>query len=301
MKPVPRHRPCVNRTNFVVIVGAAIVAHFIGLSQSVAQEDEIGPAYYLGIGFALLDADERALFVEIAEEQTCPCPGATNNLSECLLDFQGRCRLSENVGSLVMRRIKEDLSTDEIASAVEIFITEALTPHEFNLENAPSSGPQDAPIQLVIFSEFLCPHCQRLADVVEELSNEFGDRLVVYYKHFPLPQHANAMIAARACVAAQQQDRFWEMHDILFEHQVELQSSQDPDALVQSLAEEIGLDVGQYDEDFASQLAIDVPTNDLEEGREAGVNGTPTCFINGIEFLDVETVDGLTRYFNGLL
>lgn len=301
MKPAQRHRPHVNRMSFVVVVAAAIATHSIGVSETLAQADEIGPAYYLGIGFALLDADERVLFVEIAEEQACPCPGTTNNLSECLLDFQGRCRLAENVGSLIMRRIKEDLSTDEIASAVEIFITEALTPREFNLESAPSSGPADAPIQLVIFSEFLCPHCRRLADVVEELSNEFGDQLVVYYKHFPLPQHANAMIAARACVAAQQQDRFWEMHDILFEHQAELQSSQDPDAFVQSLAEEIGLDIGQFGEDFASQLAIDIPTRDLEEGRDAGVNGTPTCFINGLEYLDAETIDGLTRYFNGLL
>jgi Na+/H+ antiporter NhaA len=137
-------------------------------------------------------------------------------------------------------------------------------------------GPVDAPVTVVEFGDFECPFCGRAEPVVRELLQEFGDIRYVW-RHLPLSDvHPNAQLAAEAAEAAGRQGAFWEMHDVLFEHQ---------DALgprdLMSYAEELGLNAEGFMDDLrehagAAQVAEDVDSADL-----SGVSGTPTFFVNG--------------------
>jgi len=217
------------------------------------------------------------------------------------MDADDRCPMAVEVASLMMRHIKEDLDEDDIRDTVVRHITEATTPREFSLDNAFFTGNPDAPIQIIVFSDFECPFCRAFSSTIEMLGEHYGDQVVIYFKHFPLPQHVNATPAARAAIAAGQQGKFWEMHDLLFENQSELRETSEPAELFARLATELGLDSEQFVEDYESEETAAVPAGDREEGRAAGVNSTPSCFINGIKFRDQETFTALQTQINAIL
>ena len=137
-------------------------------------------------------------------------------------------------------------------------------------------GPVDAPITVVEYGDFECPYCGRAEPVVRELLSEFGDVRYVW-RHLPLSDvHPRAQLAAEAAEAAADQGAFWEMHDLIFDHQDALR----PDDLT-GYAAELGLDVERFTESLrdhagAARIADDVDSADL-----SGVSGTPTFFING--------------------
>jgi Na+/H+ antiporter NhaA len=137
-------------------------------------------------------------------------------------------------------------------------------------------GPIDAPVTIVEYGDFECPYCGRAEPVVRELLREFGDVRYVW-RHLPLSDvHPHAQLAAEAAEAAGAQGAFWEMHDLLFQHQDALR----PADLV-GYSEQLGLDVERFTHELrehagAAQVAEDVDSADL-----SGVSGTPTFFVNG--------------------
>ena len=144
---------------------------------------------------------------------------------------------------------------------------------EVDAERDHVRGPIEAPVTVVEYGDFECPYCGQAAPFVRELLREFGDVRYVW-RHLPLNDvHPQAQLAAEA---AAEQDAFWPMHDLLLDHQDELQPS---DLL--GYAEQLGLDVEHFSNQLrkhtgANRVAEDVTTADL-----SGVSGTPTFFING--------------------
>ena len=270
------------------------------LAAPAFAQDEIPADRYQGIGFEILDADERQTFVDLASGELCPCPGAPISLAECLAEAEV-CSLAREVAWLMFRHIKEDMTAAEVRERLTRFITQATTPRDFELEGAPVRGSTDADVQIVVFSDFECPHCRRFVTTGEQLCEEFGDQIALYFKHFPIPSHANAMHAARAASAAGRQDRFWEMHDTLFENQSRLQTARDIDAVILELAQEVGLDVDQFRTDYADPALQTAAEHDRDEGRAAGVNSTPTCFINGLMYNDSESFEAIQAHVQSLL
>jgi protein-disulfide isomerase len=140
-----------------------------------------------------------------------------------------------------------------------------------------SSGPEDAPVTLVEYGDYECPHCGAAHPVVQEVRRILGPNLRFVFRHFPLQQiHPHAKRAAEAAEAAGAQGKFWEMHDLLFENQDALE-----DADLVRYAASLSLDA----ERFATELSTGVYTprvrGDFRSGVRSGVNGTPTFFING--------------------
>jgi len=141
-------------------------------------------------------------------------------------------------------------------------------------------GPDDAPLALVEYGDYECPYCGQAYGVVKAVQQALNDDLQFVFRNFPLTQvHPNAMNAARAAEAAALQDKFWEMHDTLYENQENL----DPQSLL-AYAAELGLDLDQFAQDMVSRQVEERIFSDLEGGARSGVNGTPTFYINGCRF-----------------
>ncbi|HEX8523562.1 MAG TPA: thioredoxin domain-containing protein [Tepidisphaeraceae bacterium] len=141
-------------------------------------------------------------------------------------------------------------------------------------------GNPEAPLTLLEYGDYECPYCGRAFPIVRKLQQELGDRLRLVFRHFPLNTiHPNASIAAQAAECAAAQGKFWEMHDILYEHQHDL-----GDRDIVQYAMKIGLEIYRFEADLSSERFVARVKEDFKSGVRSGVNGTPTFFINGTRY-----------------
>ena len=145
---------------------------------------------------------------------------------------------------------------------------------KIDIVGAPVRGKVDAPVTLVLFSDFECPWCAKLEPVLAELLAKNPDKLRIIFKHMPLPMHPYAEPAASAAIAAQKQGKFWEMHDILF------QTTNWTPNTIDEAAVRIGLDMNKFRADLASPEVQAQLTKDRSDAQAADVNATPSIFIN---------------------
>lgn len=145
-------------------------------------------------------------------------------------------------------------------------------------------GSPDAPVMLEEFGDFQCQPCGSLNPVLKTMKQEFGARLVIVFREFPLVSaHANALPAARAAEAAGLQGKFWEMHNLLFENQKTWHEASDALPIFEQYATAIGLDLNRFQRDISSDTVNRRIVLDQQRGRWIGVNSTPTVFLNGRE------------------
>lgn len=142
-------------------------------------------------------------------------------------------------------------------------------------------GKTSAPVVLIEYGDFQCPACGTAYSIVKQLETELGDKLVVVFRHFPLNQHKNALVASEAAEAAGKQGKFFEMHDLLYENQDKWSESSDFQTFANSYATQLGLDVTKFESDMKASDAQSKIDADLASGRKAQVNSTPTFFLNG--------------------
>lgn len=152
-----------------------------------------------------------------------------------------------------------------------------LEPHRVQVgADGPAKGPANAPVTIVEFSEFECPFCARVNPTLDQVRATYGDKVRIVFRHLPLPMHANAFKASEASLCADEQGKFWEMHDAMFADQRNLGL----DAL-KAKAAGLGLDSARFDECLDSGRHAARVQADLTEGQQVGATGTPTFFING--------------------
>lgn len=145
-----------------------------------------------------------------------------------------------------------------------------------------ATGSVEAKVKIVEFGDFQCPACGTAHPIVKQILENNRDRTYFVFRNFPLSIHVNARDAARAAEAASEQGKFWEMHDMLYENQTEWSALGDPKDKFREYAQKIGLDITKYDQDFDKFL--DRINNDLSLGEKAGVDSTPTFFINNVRY-----------------
>lgn len=151
-------------------------------------------------------------------------------------------------------------------------------------EPAHTRGPANAPIKIEEFGDFECPPCGLFHPILEQMEGEFGDKLQVTFREFPLvPTHQHALAAASAAEAAGLQGKFWEMHKVLYDRQQAWKGQFDVRSVFEGYAKEIGLDVDRYNRDIGSDLVQQRIFQDGKRGHSLGVKGTPTVFMNGRE------------------
>jgi protein-disulfide isomerase len=141
------------------------------------------------------------------------------------------------------------------------------------------TGDQKGKVILVEYGDYQCPHCGIAYPLIKRLLKEFSHGLLFVFRNFPIPEaHPQAMISAQAAEAASLQDKFWEMHDIIFEHRDNLSGK----SLLQ-YAKMLHLSFDQFSQDWIRKEVISKVETDFEGGIRSGVNGTPTFFVNGIK------------------
>lgn len=164
-------------------------------------------------------------------------------------------------------------------------------------------GPASARVQIEEFGDFQCPFCGTLHPVLKKLSSEYDSRVALTFREFPLePIHPNAPDAARVAEAAGLQDRFWPMHDLLYDYQSAWSDSKDVRSVFAQYAIDRGLDAERLRRDMDSQIVKDRIAADQRRAVSLGVTGTPTLFINGREVgVDALTESGLRKLIEAAL
>jgi protein-disulfide isomerase len=160
---------------------------------------------------------------------------------------------------------------------------------DIRIGTSPARGPADAPVTLVVFSDFECPFCAKVSGVLEQIEQEYPGKLRIAFKHRPLPFHTEARTAARAAIAAQAQGRFWEYHDALFQRARE---GLDQDVLERRAAE-LGLDVARFGQDMRSPEVEAALAADAEDAARLKIAGTPTLFVNGRRVVGAQPIEVL--------
>jgi len=169
-------------------------------------------------------------------------------------------------------------------------------------DGMPALGPADAPVTLVEFSDFQCPYCARATTLVDQLRERYPDRLRVVFMHFPLSSHEWARPAAMAaqCAARQDEDAFWRLHDFYFSNQDALTPG-NVMAKSEPILAETAVNVDDW-KTCATDRTSDVHRSvarqvnaSLEAGKEAGVTGTPSFFVNGEKVQGARTVEAFAR------
>jgi protein-disulfide isomerase len=141
--------------------------------------------------------------------------------------------------------------------------------------NAPRLGSPDAPVQIIEFADYECPYCQQVNGDLKKLADQFGNKVSLVYKDFPLPMHPLAARAAEAAHCAEAQGRFWEFHDSLFKTK-RLQMSD-----LKEQARSLQLDTARFDKCLETGEQTALVKKEAQEGQRLGLQGTPSFFVNG--------------------
>lgn len=163
-------------------------------------------------------------------------------------------------------------------------------------ENSNSIGPSDAKVTIVEFSDFQCPACKAADPTVQKVLEEYKDKIRFVYRNYPIPTHEFGMVAAQAAQAASLQGRFWDMHKILFDKSPELSKDK-----IITYAMNLGLDVAKFAADMDSDTVKASITKDQDDANAAGVDVTPTFFINGTKFSGVLSLAQFEQEINSRL
>lgn len=160
---------------------------------------------------------------------------------------------------------------------------------------------KDAKVTLVEFGDYQCPACGAAAPVIEKIKNDYKGQMTFVFRHFPLPQHLNGRIGSEAAEAAGEQGKYWEMNDLLYSRQIEWSESNNPIDYFVSYAKELNLDTAKFKkaiEDYKFDQKIKA---DQTDGETAGVNSTPTFFLNGEKIVGGQSYDAWKKKIDPLL
>jgi protein-disulfide isomerase len=220
-------------------------------------------------------------------EITAKIPEATDSEVQQVFDAN-KAQLQGQTLEQVKPRIVEYLKQQRSEGRRQQYIAElkqkykttvALKPPVVEVETAgrpEKGGGANAPVTIVYFSDYECPFCSRAETVVDQVMKQYGDKIRLVFRDYPLPFHANARPAAEAAACANAQGKFWEYHAKLFANQNDLSADK-----LTAYAEQVGLDKAKFTDCMAKKPYTAAIDKDMADAQKVGVNGTPAFFING--------------------
>ncbi len=246
-----------------------------------------------GVDTSKLSEAQRTVFFQIINTEPSACD-KPHSMARSLSDDPG-CRDSK----IAAQFVSDALGSGAPASAIKHdlpLVVQALVPKDIDVEGRPIYGSERAPVTVVVFADFQCPHCRAEAPMLRKAVDTYRGRARLIYKHFPLTGHDRAKVAAIATEAAHEQGKFWEMHDLVFENQDDLS-----DAKLYAFADRIGLDVPKFKASFSANKGKSVVEKDKADGEKLGISGTPAVFVNGREVIPALFGGSLTAWIDDAL
>lgn len=255
-----------------------------------------GPKFYRdglsGVDFSGMDAVAKERALQILNANRCDC-GCGMTIAQCRVEDK-TCPRSPGLAAAVVNAIKAGKTDQQAVADLKAMQPAQAAPAaggaaapappvqpvpkvEIDTAGSPSMGPDGAKVVVVAFEDFQCPFCSRAAPVLKQLLGLYPKDVRVVYKHYPLNFHPQAKPAAIASIAAQRQNKFWEMHDLLYQNQKAL----DP-ASLRRYAESLGLDMAAYDKAIADPEIARLVEKETMDAQKANVGGTPSFYVNGV-------------------
>jgi protein-disulfide isomerase len=230
-----------------------------------------------GVDTASLTPREKREWSTWVSELLAPCPNEPVSIAECVKESR-KCRKCLPAAEMLLKQVRAGRSRSQAEDAFYArFSPDRIK--SIDVTDSPSLGPSSAPVTIVEWADFECPHCRHAAPLLEKVVEAHAGKVRLVYKFYPLQAHVHGELAARAATAAMHQGKFWEMHHILFEHQESLEARD-----IEKYAKDIGLDVAKWKPDWESEATADRVNRDRKQGDAVAVSGTPTIYINGREY-----------------
>lgn len=264
-----RIRPVTFRTIVSLVLSAFVMTGCGSSSSSTPDKSQVNVSD--------LSTRERATYDRLVDEALAPCPTEAVTLDVCLNEKRA-CKACGAAANFLLTQVKAGYDKPTIRKSYQHrFFGEA---KPVDPADSPSLGPTNAPVTIVVWSDFECPHCKHVVPIVERIQEAHAQDVRLVHKFYPLPRHTNAKIAARAAFAAKLQGKYWEMERLLFENQQNL-----GEQTILEFASSLGLQMDRVKADMESDAATDAIKRDMDEADKLGLTGTPFVLINGREFI----------------
>ncbi len=231
------------------------------------------------VDFSGLTPAQRATALKVLRSETCTC-GCDMKLAQCRIE-DPRCAVSRKLANFVVKEAASGKNVSAIRASLikfenapEMLLEDTAVP--ISIAGDPVRGPANAKITIVEFSDFQCPFCAAAVPQVKAILEKYPKNVRLIFKQYPLETHSQAEMAAEAALAAQAQGKFWEMHDKLYANFRLINR-----ARVMLWAAQIGLDLNRLKADLDSHKYAQRVAMESRQGDDAGVEGTPTFYIDG--------------------
>jgi protein-disulfide isomerase len=271
-----------------------------GAALLVAQEWQT-VTNLAGVDLTGLTAIKKNSALHALRNYDCTC-GCGMKVAECRVK-DPNCSYSRGLSNMIVDAIKKGKSeADAIAEAKASKLghppeTKLLDdPVPIPTLGSPTMGSPNARVVLVEFSDFQCPYCVKAVDKINAVLKAYPNDVRLIFKQYPLESHPQASISAAAALAAHNQGKFWQMHDILFANRTQLSRRN-----IVGWAAKIGLDMNRFNADLDSDAIKKAVLKDTQDGDKAGVEGTPTVFIDGQRYNGNLALDAIKPVIDGEL
>lgn len=268
-------------------------------SLSLAIEGDDGTLWYKLMPALRCHDELSALGRDVAKEPLelgfsfAPGPGGARLRSVSLRGVDGQRQAAAAYERCVLAALADQVFPPGTTSAAAALTTaehapapEPLAAPTESMFAGPSRGPADAPVRILVYTDFQCPFCSKALVTIDQLVEEFPEDIRIITKLYPLKPSSRRL--AEATAAAGEQGKFWDMHDLIFAYQD--QGAID-DALLASFAEQLGLDLARFRADLDSDTIASLVEADLAEGRALGIQGTPAFFVNEHQVVGAQPIE----------
>jgi protein-disulfide isomerase len=262
--------------SFLLIAGV-VVCLAQEVPQAVPEKVWKNATQLPNVDLSGLTPDQKQQVLKLLREENCTC-GCGMKMAQCRMN-DPKCAFSRMSANTAAKTMREGKSPDAMrkAALAENHLKTLDDPIKINIDGDPSKGPAGAKLTVVEFSDFQCPYCAKAALQIDETLRKFPNEVRLVYKQYPIPIiHSQAILAARASLAAHKQGKFWLMHDLLFANSNKLSREN-----ILVWAKQVNLDLPKFTKDLDSKEIQTMVDREAKEGDDIGVLGTPTLFING--------------------
>lgn len=229
-----------------------------------------------GVDTSELNDRERRAYWRWVSQLYAPCPDVATSIAECV-EQDRPCASCTPAAQFLAQRARQGASQGEAITAFRVRFGSEVK--KVDMADSPATGPVNAPVTMVVWSDFECPACGYALPKIDALLEKYPNDIRLVHKLYPLKAHPHSRAAAHAAIAARRQGKYWEMEKALFSHQKHLE-----DADLEEYARNVGLDLARYAKDIADPKADEIIERDRAEADKNGFSGTPFILINGHEF-----------------